>query len=118
METVVIFVVATLGSAAVVWWAMNPPEGRAATKEPPISFRKAFQPTVPEQLPEEQGTDEFVLLPAGGMPSVSDDRPPRSVSLLRIVLTIAFVAALGVAALAMIGLLIKLQLDQYFNFTR
>jgi hypothetical protein len=115
METVVIFAVATLGSAAVVWWAMNtPPEG-AQTREPRISFRKAFQPTVPDPLPDEPSADGFVLLPAGGVPAVPDDRPPRSLSLLRIVLTIAFVAALGVAAVAFIGLLLKFQLDQFFT---
>jgi hypothetical protein len=115
LETVVIFAVATLASAAVVWWAMNAPPDGVETKEPRVSFRKAFQSTVPEPLPEETGAEAFVLLPEGGMASVPDDRPPRSVSLLRIVLTIAFVAALGVAALAFIGLLVKLQLDQYFT---
>jgi flagellar basal body-associated protein FliL len=115
METVVIFVIATLGSAAVVWWTMSSTEGRTETREPRVSFRKAFQPTVPEQSPEGPATDEFVLLPTAGMPSVTDERPPRSVSLLRIVLMITFVAALGVAALAVIGLLVKLQLDQYFT---
>jgi hypothetical protein len=115
METVVIFAVSTLGSAAVVWWAMNPPQERARSREPRISFRKAFQPTVPEPLPDEPGADGFVLLPAAGMPVLPDDRPPRSLSLLRIVLTIAFVAGLGVAAVALIGILVKLQLDQFFT---
>jgi hypothetical protein len=115
METVVIFAIATLISAAVVWWAMNTPPGPVETRRPRVSFRKAFQPTVPEPLPDEPGSDAFVLLPSGGMPSVPDDRPRPSVSLLRIVLMIAFVAALGVAALTLIGILVKNQLDQFFT---
>ena len=117
METVIILAVATGLSAWVVWWALQPP---AATREksprrktsPAPSPRPIFQTTGPE--PVSDGGDGFGMLPRGA-PTVVDDRPPRSVSLVRLALTIAFVAVLVVAALAIIGFLVKAQLDQYFT---
>lgn len=118
MDVAIILAVATGLSAWVVWWALQPP-GR--TREKPARPRKVtpapasrpiFQTTGPE--PVSSGGDGFGVLPSGAPTSI-DDRPPRSLSLVRLALAIAFVAVLVVAALAVIGLLVKTQLDQYFT---
>lgn len=115
METILILVVAAGLSAGVVWWAMAPPEGRPRGKESGrLSFRETFQTTGPDPLGEEPGPDGFVLLPADGA-AVPDDRPSPTRSLLRIALAITFVAAVAVAVLALLGFLVKTQLDQYFT---
>ena len=109
METLVILVVAAGLSAGVVWWAMSPPEARtrraAARRARPD---RSARPLVADD------PDGFVLLP-GAAPALSDDRPPAAWSLLRLVITIAIVAAVAVAALGLVGLFVKLQLDQYFT---
>lgn len=107
MEALVILVVAAGLSAVVVWRAMAP-EGEAREKPP----RRTFDS--PEPLADEPRPEGFVLMPTDG-PVIVDDRPPPALSLLRLVLTIAFVAALGVMVVAVLGWLVKLQLDQYFN---
>jgi hypothetical protein len=48
-------------------------------------------------------------------PVRADDRPPPALSLIRLILTIAFVAGVAVFVLTMIGWAIKLQLDEYFR---
>jgi hypothetical protein len=127
VEVAIILAVATGLSAWVVWWAMQPP-GR--TREKPARPRKPvvrrprttttaaaprpiFQTTGPEPVSERAGGDGFGVLPSGT--PIVDDRPPRSLSLMRLALAIAFVAVLVVAALAVIGFLVKTQLDQYFT---
>jgi hypothetical protein len=113
METIVILVVAAGVSAAVVWWVSAPPRPpRRRTPRPrPITLRESFQPTAPEPLREVPAEEAFIMLPQG----VLDERPPRLLSLLRLVLAIAFVAALAVGAVAALGYLIKLQLDKYLG---
>ncbi len=46
---------------------------------------------------------------------LDDERPPAALSVLRLALAIAVVSAVVVAAVALIGVLVKLQLDQYFR---
>ena len=117
MEALVILVVAASLSAGVVWWGMSPPGGRASAKVkrprrrgPP---RPTFQTTGPDPVEEPPG-DGFVLLP-GGSAVVHDDRPPATLSLVRLLLTITIVAAIAVATLALLGFVLKLQLDRYFT---
>jgi hypothetical protein len=113
METIVILVVAAGVSAAVVWWASAPPRPpRPRRARPrPITLRESFQSTAPEALPEAAAEEAFVMLPQG----VLDERPPRLLSLLRLVLAIGFVAALAVGAVAGLGYLLKLQLDKFLG---
>jgi hypothetical protein len=110
MESLVILVIAAGLSAAVVWWAMAPPEGSSGVRAP----TKASVPEPSTPLADEPRPDGFVLMPTDE-PVVPDDRPPPALSLLRLALTITFVAALGVAALTILGWLVKIQLDQYFS---
>lgn len=110
MESLVILVIAAGLSAVVVWRAMAPTEGEAGEKAP----RRSGALDAPGPPTDEPRPDGFVLMPTDG-PVVADDRPPPAISLLRLVLAITFVAALGVVVLAVLGWLIKLQLDQYFN---
>ena len=110
METLVILVVAAGLSAAVVWWAMSPTDAhrRSEPRRPPGAPMRASPARV------EETADGFVLLP-GDDTAVPDDRPSAAWSLLRLALAIAIVSAVIVAAVALIGLLVKLQLDQYFT---
>jgi hypothetical protein len=110
MESLVILVIAAGLSAAVVWRALAPGGGRPRPKaSPPVTV---LDP--PPDLPAELEPDHFVLLPTEGG-AWSDDRPAPALSLIRLVLTIAFVAALGVVVLALLGWLVKIQLDHYFS---
>lgn len=120
METVLILLIAAGVSAGVVWWASTPPgtpliPQRRQQEDTGFSptLHDSFQTTGPEPVqPSARGPDDgFQLLPQ----AVADDRPPRILSLIRIVFAIAFVAALGVATLALLGLLVKLQLDTYLG---
>lgn len=104
METLVILLVAAVLSAGVVWWAMNPPAGRPP-KEPKVTRPRV----VPQEAPE-----VFVLMP-GEVAPLADDRPSPAWSLLRLALTIAVVAAVGVAVLTVLGFMIKAGLDEYFT---
>jgi hypothetical protein len=108
MESLVILVVAAGLSAAVVWWAMTPSERREKTP------RKVSVPEPSWVLSEDPGHDTFVMLPSSE-PVRPDDRPSPALSLIRLVLTIAFVAGVAVAVLTVLGWLIKLQLDEYFR---
>jgi hypothetical protein len=102
---VILFVAAGLG-ASVVWWASTPRSPRPHRTQPrPVHFRDTFT-TVPDPPPAREGDDGWVVLPS----AASDDRPSPIVALVRIVLTIAFVAALGVGAIAGLWLLIRSQL--------
>lgn len=112
----IIFVVASGLAAAVVWWASSPPDPPRATARArrrnarALSIRDTFQPTGPDLPAELERSDGFVI--SSGV--VPDERPPRLLSIIRIVLTIAVVAAVGVAAIGGMVLLVKLQLDRYF----
>ena len=111
METLIILVVAAGLSAAVVWWAMSPPVVRAQRRDPRTRLPDRTAPAA--ALPEEIG-DGFVLMPDAS-PVPDDERPPAALSVLRLAVAIAVVSAVVVAAVALIGLLVKLQLDQYFR---
>ena len=117
MDTAVIFVIATAGVAAVVWWASTPPGG-ARTKSrsrPRLRFQETFQTTGPEPVREEGG-DGFVLMTSGpALPLVSDDRPHPVLSVVRLALTIAVVSLVGVALLGGLGLFIFRVIDGYFS---
>jgi hypothetical protein len=108
MESLVILVAAAGLSAAVVWWAMNPSDRRGGEKAP----RKVSVPEPSWVLSEEPGHDAFVML---SEPAPADDRPSPALSLVRLILTIAFVAGVAVVVLTVIGWAIKLQLDEYFT---
>jgi hypothetical protein len=111
LETLIILLVAAGLSAAVVWWAMSPPVIRDQRRDP--RARRPDRTTSPRPAPEDTG-DGFVLMPDAS-PILDDDRPPAILSLLRLAVAIAVVSAIVVAAIALIGLLVKLQLDQYFR---
>ncbi len=111
METLIILVVAAGLSAAVVWWAMSPPDVRASRRTP--RSRLPDRPASAAALPEEGG-DAFVLMPDAS-PIPDEERPPAALSLLRLAVAIAVVSAVVVAAVALVGVLLKLQLDQYFR---
>lgn len=106
-------VVAAGMSAAVVWWAMSPPDVRARRRDPRMLLPRRPATAAPVPVPEDAG-EGFVLLP-GATAAPDDERPPAALSLLRLAVAIAVVSAVVVAALALIGLLVKLQLDQYFR---
>lgn len=113
METIIILVVAAALSAAVVWWASSPPQpsrGRKPTARP-ISLRESFQATAPQPASPPVPEESFILLPQ----PVPDDRPPRVLSLIRLVLAITFVAVLAVGTITFLGFLLKLQIDRYLT---
>jgi hypothetical protein len=110
MESLVILVVAAGLSAAVVWWAMAPTERRGGEKAP----RKVSVPEPSWVLSEEPRHDTFVMLPSSE-PVPADDRPSPALSLIRLILTIAFVAGALVVVLTILGWLVKIQLDHYFS---
>jgi hypothetical protein len=62
---------------------------------------------------EDLGGEVFVLSPSGAPPR--EDRPPPTISFVRLALTLAVTTALLVAVAWVIGLLVKLQLDRYFS---
>ena len=121
MLTIVILLVAAGISAAVVWWASSPPgapalrragPSRKEAQEAALSFRETFQSTGPEAAPVRQVAEDGLMTIAQGAP---DERPPAILSLLRLAFAIGLVAALGVAVVALLGLLLKLQLDKYLG---
>jgi hypothetical protein len=122
METIVILVVAAGISAAVVWWATMPPgtsilpkrnkPSRRQAQHDALSFRETFQSTGPDPTPFRPAPDDGFMAVQRAVP---DDRPPPVLSLLRLVFAIGLVAAIGVAVVALLGLLIKLQLDKYLG---
>lgn len=111
METIIILVVAAALSAAVVWWASAPPRPprRRKPASRPISLRESFQPTAPPPIAQAAPEESFIMLPQ----AVPDDRPPRLLSLVRIILAIAFVALLAVGAITLLGFFIKVQIERY-----
>jgi hypothetical protein len=120
METVLILLIAAGVSAGVVWWASTPPgtpliPRRRLPEDTGFSptLRESFQTTGPEpaQSTATPPDDGFQFL----QQAVADDRPPRILSVIRIIFAIGFVAALGVATLALLGLLVKLELDTYLG---
>jgi hypothetical protein len=78
-----------------------------------VSFRESFQVTGPEPAPTTGVDDGFVLASAGSI--APDDRPPPLLSLLRLILAIAFVALVLVGTAAVIWFLVKMQLDRYLG---
>jgi hypothetical protein len=114
VEAFVILAVAAGLSAVVVWWATNLPGPRPRPKESrtPSADTRPLQPEA--EVDDEPPPDRFVLLPSDSI-EPPDDRPPPAVSLVRLAVTITFFAALGVGILAVLGLLVKSQLDQYFT---
>ncbi len=113
METIIILVLAAALSAAVVWWASSPPQPARARKPTsrPITLRESFQATAPQPATPVVPEDSFMLLPA----TAPDDRPPRVLSLVRLVLAITFVALLAVGTITFLGFLLKVQLDRYLT---
>lgn len=116
MESLVILVMAAGSSAAVVWWALGQPGGRPKPKEP----RKLSVPARLGRIDEDSSPEGFVLLPADGPAPIDgsasiDERPPPALSIIRLALTIAVVATLAVAVLAVLGVVLKSQLDQFFT---
>lgn len=124
METALIFVIATSGVAAVVWWASNPPGGpqRKSRPRPRLSFQETFQTTGPESMgpgsplaPVAEGGDGFVLMtPTNAAPLATDDRPNPVLSVIRIALTITLVSVVAVALLGGLGLFLFRLIDGYF----
>jgi hypothetical protein len=122
METIVILVVAAGISAAVVWWATMPPgasilpkrgkQSRRRAQHAALSFRETFQSTGPDPTPFRPAPEDGFMSVQQAVP---DDRPPPVLSVLRLVFAIGLVAAIGVAIVALLGLLVKLQLDKYLG---
>jgi hypothetical protein len=116
LDTAIIFVIATAGVAAVVWWASTSPGASQAKSRPRprLRFQETFQTTGPEPVPQEDG-DGLVMMTSGpAAPVVTDDRPNRALSLVRLALTIAVVSILGVALLGGLGLFLFRLIDGYF----
>jgi hypothetical protein len=115
VESFIILAVVAGLSAVVVWRAMGQPGGRPKPKDP-HRVKKSKEPRwVERKAREEDGKPEgFVLLPSE-TPLPADDRPPSALSVARLALTIAVVAALGVGVLTVLGFLVKSQLDRYFS---
>jgi hypothetical protein len=122
VETIVILVVAAGISAAVVWWATMPPGAsilprrgptRRETREASLNFREAFQSTGPDPatLRPTPVEDGFMTVEQ----AVPDERPPPVLSVIRLVFAIGLVAALGVAVIAILWLLVRLQLDRFLG---
>lgn len=99
METLLILVLAAGLPAAAVWWALSRAPGRGDDGR-----LVGFGP---------QGADAFVFSPSDSTP-VPDDRPPRSISLARLSVAVAISTVVLVAAVWVLGLLVKVQLDRYF----
>jgi hypothetical protein len=129
VESFVILAVAAALSAVVVWWAVNQPrtpstgrekppkEEPAGPKEEPSAQPIPVTAPIPQQVAspsDELASDGFVMLPTEGA-SVPDDRPSPALSIVRLVLTITFFAALAVAVLTVLGILVKTQLERYFT---
>jgi hypothetical protein len=122
METIVILVVAAGISAAVVWWATMPAgasifpkrgkPSRRQAQHAALSFRETFQSTGPDPTPFRPAPEDGFMTVQQAVP---DDRPPPVLSVLRLVFAIGLVAAIGVAVVALLGLLVKLQLDKYLG---
>jgi hypothetical protein len=122
METIVILIVAAGISAAVVWWATMPPGGsilpkrskpsRRQAEEASLSFRETFQATGPDPTPFRPAPEDGFMAVQEAAP---DDRRSPVLSVLRLALAIGLVAAIGVAILALLGLLVKLQVDKYLG---
>jgi hypothetical protein len=109
VDTFLILIVAAATSAGAVWLLLAPSGTRRR-----IPRRARLRPVAaePPALPSEP--DSFVLLPVPGAP-VADERPPRARSVLLLAATIALIATLAVAALALIGIVLKAELDRYFT---
>lgn len=117
MESLVILVIAAGLSAVVVWWGMGQPGGRQRPKTPrtiAVERRGSTPATDPEEE-RDRSPDDFVLLPTDAPAPAVEDGPSPARALVRLVLIIAFFAALGVAVLTVLGILVKNQLDQFFT---
>jgi hypothetical protein len=116
VETALIFVIATSGVAAVVWWASTPPGGPQRKSRPRLSFQDTFQTTGPEPMaPVPEDGDGFVLMTSTpAAPLTADDRPNPVLSVVRIALTITLVSAVAVAILGGLGLFLFRLIDGYF----
>jgi hypothetical protein len=112
VDTALIFVIASGGVAAVVWWASTPPGGPTRKSHPRLRFRETFQTTGPE--PVQEGGDGFVLMTSGSPTLTAEDRPSPVLSVVRIAVTIALVSLLGVAVLGGLGLFLFRVIDGYF----
>jgi hypothetical protein len=117
LDTAIIFVIATGGVAAVVWWASIPhdPAQTKSRPRPRLRFQETFQTTGPEPVRQQEDGDGFVMMTSGSAaPVVTDDRPNRALSVVRLALTIAVVSILGVALLGGLGLFLFRLIDGYF----
>jgi hypothetical protein len=113
LETALIFVIATSGVAAVVWWASMPTDGTARKTRPRLRFHETFQTTGPE--PVADGGDGFVMMTEGAAVSLPpEDHPNRAISVVRLALTIAVVSLVGVAVLGGLGYFLYRVIDGYF----
>jgi hypothetical protein len=117
LDTAIIFVIATAGVAAVVWWASTSPDPSRAKsrRRPRLRFQETFQTTGPEPVPQEVGDGPVMVTSAPAAPVVTDDRPNRALSVVRLALTIAVVSILGVALLGGLGLFLFRLIDGYFT---
>jgi hypothetical protein len=118
LDTAIIFVIATAGVAAVVWWAsISPGPSQAKSRpRPRLQFQETFQTTGPEPIVPQEDGDGFVMMTSGtAAPVVTEDRPNRALSVVRLVLTIAVVSLLGVALLGGLGLFLFRLIDGYFT---
>jgi hypothetical protein len=115
VESFIILAVVAGLSAVVVWWATGQPVGWPKPKEPRRVQKSKESSRVERKGAEEDvNTEGFELLPSE-IPLPADDRPPPALSVARLALTIAFLAALGVGVLTVLGFLVKSQLDRYFS---
>ena len=95
-------------SAAGIWWWMSRPADRRRRKEEGAPRLVGFGGSG-----EQAANDSFVFAPSADA-AIPDDRPPRAVSVARLVLAIVAWTILLVGAASAVGFLLKLQLDRYF----
>jgi hypothetical protein len=114
VETVLIFVIATSGVAAVVWWASIPPSGPQRKSRPRLRFQETFQTTGPEPAAPDGG-DGFALMDqSAAVPLAPEEHPNPVLSVVRLALTIALVSLVGVAVLGGLGYFLYRLIDGYF----
>lgn len=102
METLIAIVALAGGLAAATWWWLSRPRSSSG------------QRSRGGRADEHSVDGAFVFQPSGAPPDRTD-RPPSSLSVARLALTVAVTAILLVAVAWLIGLAVKVQLDTYFN---
>ncbi len=109
METLVILVTLAGLSAGGVWWWLSRPEAPSPRRVAEISWSSTGRPGNAEV------DGDFFVLPPSDAPTPRMDRPPPALSIARIALAVAISTVFLVAVAWLVGLTVKVQLDNYFT---